>query len=90
MCVGVPVDKVLTEGLRRFGNRSEAFYHKTSVLHKSVREWSPQKSRCGALLVIANTGLVTVTPFMSQGAFYKWQVEDIGNAQTLAYYKALP
>lgn len=79
------VDKVLTDGLRRFDNHGEAFYDQISALHKSVRGSDPD----AALYWLARMLDGGCDPFYVARRVLRMASEDIGNADPRALHLAL-
>nr|CAA53291.1 unnamed protein product [Coxiella burnetii] len=79
------IDKVLTEGLRRFDKRGEAFYDQISALHKSVRGSDPDAS----LYWLSRLLDGGCDPFYVARRVVRMASEDIGNADPRALQLAL-
>lgn len=79
------VEKVLTDGLRRFDHHGEAFYDQISALHKSVRGSDPD----AALYWLSRMLDGGCDPIYIARRILRMASEDIGNADPRALQIAL-
>jgi len=79
------IDEVISDGVRRFDNKGEAFYDQISALHKAVRGSSPD----GALYWYARMLDGGCDPLYIARRVVRMASEDIGNADPRALQIAL-